>query len=183
MWFYYSFLNCLEFIFCRSFPSLVVSCLEKFLESPILIGLKAGLVLLNSLNLCLESFLFLYQIWKRVLLGGVLLAVGSSLPSLEPYHATPFWLVEFLLRNQLIVWMRVSLLFVIFLLLLLIFYLCLYFLSVVLLCVSVCSSLGLSCLGLCASWTWLTISFPMLGKFSAISSSKFSLCLLLLGCL
>ena len=25
---------------------------------------------------------------------------------------------------------------------------------------------------LCASWTWLTISFPMLGKFSAIISSN-----------
>ena len=35
-----------------------------------------------------------------------------------------------------------------------------------------CSSLGLSYLGLCASWTWLTISFPMLGKFSTIISSS-----------
>ena len=35
-----------------------------------------------------------------------------------------------------------------------------------------CFSLGLSCKGLCASWTWLTISFPMLGKFSTIISSK-----------
>ena len=35
-----------------------------------------------------------------------------------------------------------------------------------------CFSLGLSFLGLCASWTWLTIFFPMLGKFSAIISSN-----------
>ena len=28
------------------------------------------------------------------------LVVGSSLPSLEIYRAIPFWLVEFLLRNQ-----------------------------------------------------------------------------------
>ena len=35
-----------------------------------------------------------------------------------------------------------------------------------------CFSLGLSCLGLCASWPWLTVSFPMLGKFSAIISSN-----------
>ena len=79
MWFYYSFLNCLEFIFCRSFPFLLVSCLEKFLESPISICLKAGLVLLNSLNLCLESFLFLYQIWVSCL-------VVSSWLQLLPFH-------------------------------------------------------------------------------------------------
>ena len=39
---------------------------------------------------------------------------------------------------------------------------------------------------LCTSWTWVAISFPMLGKFSAIISSNifsgpFSLSLLLLG--
>ena len=32
-------------------------------------------------------------------------------------------------------------------------------------CVSVCSSLNLSCLGLCTSWTCLTISFPCWGNF------------------
>ena len=56
--------------------------------------------------------------------------------------------------------------------LLLIFYLCLYFFSFWLLCVSVCSSLVLPCLGLYDSWTWLTISFSMLGMFSAIISSN-----------
>ena len=35
-----------------------------------------------------------------------------------------------------------------------------------------CLSLGLSCMGLYTSWIWLTISFPMLGKFSTISSSN-----------
>ena len=39
-------------------------------------------------------------------------------------------------------------------------------------CVLVCSSLSLSCLGLRASWTWLTVSFLTLGKFSAITSSN-----------
>ena len=38
------------------------------------------------------------------------------------------------------------------------FYLFLQFLSVWLLCVSLYSSLSLSCLGLCNSWMWLTIS-------------------------
>ena len=40
-------------------------------------------------------------------------------------------------------------------------------------------------LDVCASWTWLTISFPMLGTFSAITSSNiFSgpFYLLLLSC-
>ena len=46
------------------------------------------------------------------------------------------------------------------------------FLSVWLLYILVCSSLSLSCLGLCASWTWLTISSPILGKSSAITSSN-----------
>jgi len=50
-----------------------------------------------------------------------------------------------------------------------------YFYLVCLLCVLVCSFLGLSCLGLCASWAWLTIAFPMLGKFSAINLFKYFL--------
>ena len=75
---------------------------------------------------CLESFWFLHQIWRRVLLGGVFLVVSSSLSSLEINHAIPFWLVEFLLRNQLIAWWEFPcMLFVVFSLLLLIFYLCL----------------------------------------------------------
>ena len=53
-------------------------------------------------------------------------------------------------------------------------YLRFWFLSVSLLRVSLCSSSGWSCLGLPASWTWLTISFPTLGNFSAISSNIFS---------
>ena len=46
------------------------------------------------------------------------------------------------------------------------------FLSVWSLCILVCSSFGLSFLGDSASRIWLTISFPMLGKFSAITSSN-----------
>ena len=51
------------------------------------------------ISACLENFWLLHQIWKRVLLGRVFLAVDSSLSSL--YRAISFWLVEFLLRNQL----------------------------------------------------------------------------------
>ena len=39
-------------------------------------------------------------------------------------------------------------------------------------CILACSSLGYPSLTSCASWTWLTISFPMFGKFSAIISSN-----------
>ena len=135
---------------------------------------------------CLSNFLFLHYIWRRVLLGRIFLVVGPSLSSHSIYHAILFWLIEFMLRNQLRAWWEFPcMLFVIFPLLLLIFYLRISFLSVWLLYGSVCSSLGLSCLGLSASQTYLTISFPMFGKFSAIIPSNifsgpFSLSLLLL---
>ena len=119
----------------------------------------------------LESFWFLHQVWRGVLLGRVFLVVGSFITLNISCHS--------LLACRVFVdksadnLMRVPrMLFVIFSLLVLIFYLCLYFLSVWLLCVSVCSFLGLPCLGLCASWALLTISFPMLEKFAAIISSS-----------
>ena len=34
------------------------------------------------------------------------------------------------------------------------------------------TSLGLSCVGLCASWTWISVSFLRLGMFSAIILSN-----------
>ena len=49
--------------------------------------------------------------------------------------------------------------------------LCLISVNLISICLA-CFSLGLSCMGLCASWTWLTISFSMLGKFSTMVSSK-----------
>lgn len=33
--------------------------------------------------------------------------------------------------------------------------------------------MGFCCMGLCTSWTWVAVSFPMLGKFSAIISLCF----------
>ena len=63
---------------------------------------------------------------NKVLLSRLFLVIGSSLSSLWIYHAIPFWLVEFLLRNQLRAWWEFPcMLFVIFPLLLLIFSLCL----------------------------------------------------------
>ena len=50
--------------------------------------------------------------------------------------------------------------------------LCLVFVSLIIMCLGV-FLLGFILYGtLCASWTWLTISFSMLGKFSTIISSK-----------
>ena len=63
-------------------------------------------------------------------------------------------------------------LFVIFPLLLLIFYLSLFSVSLIAMCLGV-FLLGFILSGaLCTSWTWMTSSFPMFGKFSAIISSN-----------
>ena len=75
-------------------------------------------------------------------------------------------------------------LFVIFPLLLLIFYLSLIFAGLITVCLGVFLLGSILVETVCAFWTWLTISFPMLGKFSAnVSSNTFSgpFSLLLLG--
>ena len=75
-WSYYHFLNCLGFIFCRSFPSF------DFLPREVPLAFVVKLVLWCWILLpftCLECFWFFHQIWMRVLLGRVFLVVGSSL--------------------------------------------------------------------------------------------------------
>ena len=76
---------------------------------------------------CLESFWFLHQIWRGgVFLGGVFLVAGSSPSITLNVSWLPFWLVEFLLKNELIAWWEfLCILLVVFPLLLLIFYVCL----------------------------------------------------------
>ena len=82
----------------------------------------------------------------------------------------PFWLVEFLMRNQLItdrsslyiIWHFPSVSFNI-----LSFSLTLV--SLITMCLG-CSYLALSFLEVCASQSWLTTSFPILGKLSATVS-------------
>ena len=75
---------------------------------------------------CLESFWFLHQIWMRVFLVRIFLVIGSSLLSGWTYNAISFWVVEILLRNQLITLCKFPcMLSVVFPLLLLVFYPCL----------------------------------------------------------
>ena len=50
--------------------------------------------------------------------------------------------------------------------------LCLIFVNLINMCLGV-FSLGIILLGLWVSWTWVTISLPILGKFSAIISKYF----------
>ena len=50
--------------------------------------------------------------------------------------------------------------------------LCLVFASLIGVCLGVFLLGFILCGTLCASWTWLTISFPMLGKFSTLISLK-----------
>ena len=69
-------------------------------------------------------------------------------------------------------------LFVIFPLLLSIIFLSLIFSNFITMCLSVFILYG----ALCISWTWVAISFPMLGKFSSIISSNIFLGPLFLSC-
>ena len=48
------------------------------------------------------AFYFSIKIWMKVFLGRVFLVVGSSFSSLRVCCIIPFWFVDFLLRNQLI---------------------------------------------------------------------------------
>lgn len=107
------------------------------------------------------------------MLGRVFLVEVFPLLSFQIYCATPFWPVEFLLKNHLITLQGfLSILFIAFPTLLLIFYLYLEFLSIWLLCLGV-FLLGLILYGtLSDPWTWVSASFLMLGKVSAIISSN-----------
>ena len=73
---------------------------------------------------CLKSFWSLHQIWMRALLSRAFLVLGYSyISSPQIYLATPFWLVEFLLKTQpLFLWWFPCLWFVAFPLWVLIFF-------------------------------------------------------------
>ena len=108
------------------------------------------------------SFAFLHQIWMRSLLGN--LGCRFS-PFITLYPAIPFWLEEFLLKNQLTtLWGFPCMLFLTFPFLLLTSFLWIYFLFIWLICVF--------------SWVyliWDSLCFMDIsgwGKFSTIISSN-----------
>ena len=117
----------------------------------------------------------------------VFLVVVSLLLSLKIYHAIPFWLVEFLLRNQLITWWEFPcMFFVIFPLLLFnILSISLIFLSLIIMCWCIPPWVypAWHFSGL-LGYVWL-FPFPRWGSFQLlrlqICSQVPSLCFLLLG--
>ena len=84
----------------------------------------------------------------------IVLVVGFSFSLPVIYHAIPFWLVEFQLRNQLIMLWEFSYMLFVFFSLVAFNILCLFLIFI------------------SASRTWMNISFPMLGEFLAIMSSN-----------
>ena len=89
------------------------------------------------------------------------------------------WPPDFLLKDQLLnVWVFPCMPLVASpLLLLIIFFLCvLVFVSLISMCLGVFLLRFILYGTLCASWTWLTISFSILGNFSTIISSKIFSC-------
>ena len=115
-------LRYLGFTFCRSFPFLVFPAQRSSFS----ICCKGGVMVLNSLNFCLLGKLLVSSIKSE----GESCWIEYSWLQVLPFHhfkyIKPFWLVEFLLRNQLIaLWEFPCMLFVIFPLLLLVIYLCL----------------------------------------------------------
>ena len=154
-------------IFIDLFSSLI------FLDyiSPFNICCKAGLVVVNSLNFCLSEKLLSSPSILNVILAGycnlgcryfpfntlnisclsfLACRVSAERPAVKhmvfPFYVTCcFSLAAFNILS-----------------------LCLVFVSLISMCL-----LGFILYGiLCTSWTWLTISFSMLGKFSTIISSK-----------
>ena len=115
------FLNYFGFILCRFFSFLCI--LPREVPLAFVVKLVWWCWILLTFACLGSSWLSVKSAWESCWVEYSWLWV---LPSLELYHAFPFWLVEFLLRNQLItLWEFLCILSVIFPLLLLIIYLCL----------------------------------------------------------
>ena len=132
-------------------------------------------MVLNSFSFCLSVKLLIFPPYLNEILAGYSnLGGGFFSVIILICPAIPFWPEEFLMKDQLLsLWDSCCVLFVVFpLLLLIFFYLCLIFVNLNNIC------LGMLCLGfflfgtLWVSWTWVVISFPILGKFSTIISSS-----------
>ena len=110
----------------------------------------------------------------RALLGRIFLGLGFSSSSLKICLATPFWLVEFLLKKSVVTLMGFPCMwFVAFPLWLLVFFsFYLIFVGLISMCLAV-FLLGFISHGiLCASSTRVSVSFSILGKLLAINSSN-----------
>ena len=131
-------------------------------------------MVLNSLSFCLSLKLLISPSYLNEILAGYSnlgCRFFSFITLIMSCHF--FWLEEFLLKDQLLsLWGSPCGLIVVFPLLLLIFVLCvLFFVNFINMCLGV-FHLGLILFQtLWVSWTWVIISFPILGKISTIISS------------
>ena len=109
----------------------------------------------------------------RSLLDTVIWVVGFSLSSLQVCPAIPFWPEEFLLKDQLVsLWKSRCVICCFSLAAFNICCLCLILVNLINMCLGV-FHLGFILFGiLWVSWTWVAISFPILGKFLTIMSSS-----------
>ena len=162
---YYHFLSCVYFLYLSFFSPLCF--LPKEVPLAFVVKLVWCQILLTLA--CLESLLFLHQIWRRGFLGRVFLVMGSSLSSL----AILFWPVNYCWEiSWYLMGFSVYVICLFSLVAINILSLSLIFISLITVCLGVLL-LGFILPGtLCASWTGLTISFLMVGKFSAIISSN-----------
>ena len=165
----------------KAFPSLVF-----WLEKTFVVKLVWWCWILLTFA-CLESFWFLHQILRRVLLGRVFsikffpfITLNISCHSLLACRVSVEKSDDSLMEVPWYVICCFSLVG------LNILSLSLIFVSLITMCLPVYLLKFILPMTLCASWTWLTISFPTFGKVLAIVSSNifsglFSLSLLLLG--
>ena len=123
----------------------------------------------------LKSFLFLHQFWMRSLPGTAILIVDFFSPfSTLNISCHSLLACRVSAERSAVKHMRFPLYITCFFSLAAfnILSLCLIFVSLISMCLGV-FLFGFILYGaLCASWTWLTISFPVLGKFSTIKYLK-----------
>ena len=131
-------------------------------------------MVLNSPSFCLSLKLFISPSYLNEILAGYSNLGCRFFSFIMLCPGIPFWPEEFLLKDQLLsLWDSPCVLFVVFSLAA--FNICslyLIFINLINMCLAV-FSFGLILFGtLWVSWTTVAISFPILGKFSAIISSS-----------